>query len=158
MAVSRAVRKMPTLGRTGRDVMILTADSRGFAIVEETGPGIVVMTDGPSVPQASAALLLGASAYLPFDLNPAWLAQALDRVARGEFHIEPETAAALRALVVLASGMVDQPPTDLKLALCLRSRGWRWIDSCQSVGIDNHRAAAWLQDFVRRLRALDPTP
>ena len=46
-----------------------------------------------------------ADAYLPVGLSPSRAAEALDRVMRGQTHIEPETAEALRTLVMLAGGL-----------------------------------------------------
>src|SRR5262249_38283493 len=105
-AVARAGRAMPKLGRGGRDVIVVTADSRGYDPPSSLpGSGLIVMTGRPSVVQAAAALLMGADAYLPVDLQPSRAADALDRVMRGQTHIEPETAEALRTLVILAGGL-----------------------------------------------------
>lgn len=85
--IARARRTMPKLGRAGRDIIVVTADSRGYDPAScLPGSGLIVMTDRPSVVQAAAALLMGADAYLPVDLHPSRAAQALDRVMRGQKH------------------------------------------------------------------------
>src|SRR5207302_1019061 len=102
-----------------------TADSRDYDPTScLPGSGLIVMTDRPSVVQAAAALLMGADAYLPVDLDPSRAAVALNRVTQGQTHIEPETAEALRTLVMLAGGL--QPNVraqEIRLLLDLRSRG-----------------------------------
>ena len=71
-AVARARREMPKLGREGRDLVVVTADARGYDPASTLpGSGLVVMTDRPSVVQAAAALLMGADAYLPVGLSPS---------------------------------------------------------------------------------------
>jgi hypothetical protein len=157
-AIAHARRTMPKLGRGGRDVVVVTADSRGYDPVScLPGSGLIVMTDRPSVVQAAAALLMGADAYLPVDLNPSRAAEALDRVMRGQTHIEPETAEALRALVVLAGGLQpDFRAHEIRLLLDLRSRGWGWREAADSVGIDARAARAGLEDLLLRIRLADP--
>ncbi len=111
------------------------------------------MTDRPSVVQAAAALLMGAAAYLPVDLDPPRAAQALDRVMRGQTHVEPETAEALRALVMLAGGLQpDFRAQEIRLLLDLRSRGWGWGEAADCVGVDARAARAWLEDLLSRIR------
>lgn len=153
-AIARARRTMPTLGRAGRDIIVVTADSLGYDPAScRPGSGLIVMTDRPSVVQAAAALLMGADAYLPVDLSPSRAAAALDRVMRGRTHIEPETAAALRTLVMLAGGL--QPGSraqEVRLLLDLRSRGWGWGEAADSVGADPRAAHAWLEDLLLRIR------
>jgi hypothetical protein len=155
-AVARARRSMPRLGRQGqRDVVVVTADCRGYnPESRRPGAGLIVMTDTPSVVQAAAALLIGADAYLPVDLNPARAAEALDRVIRGQTHIEPETAEALRTLVILAGGLQpDVRAHDIRILLDLRSRGWGWAEAADSVGVDARAACEWLEKLVVRIRA-----
>lgn len=153
LAVLRARRAMPRLGRTGMDLAIVTADAAGYdpgALPPTTG--LVVMTARPSVVQAAAALILGARAYLPYDLDPGRSATALARVTRGRPHIEPETAAALQELVHLAGGVV--PPgraADVKLLLGLRARGWRWGDAAIAVGLEPLEAVRWLEGLLDRI-------
>jgi len=145
---------MPKLGRAGRDIIVVTADSRGYDPAScLPGSGFIVMTDRPSVVQAAAALLMGADAYLPVDLHPSRAAQALDRVMRGQTHIEPETAEALRTLVILAGGLQpDFRAQQIRLLLDLRSRGWGWGEAADSVGVDARAARAWLEDLLLRIR------
>ena len=65
-AIARSRPMMPKLAGGGRDIVVVTADSRGYDPVSDLpGSGLVVMTDRPSVVQAAAALLMGADAYLP---------------------------------------------------------------------------------------------
>jgi DNA-binding NarL/FixJ family response regulator len=156
-AIARARRTMPKLKREGRDVIVVTADSRGYDPAScPPGSGLIVMTDRPSVVQAAAALLMGADAYLPVDLDPSRAAEALDRVVRGQTHIEPETAEALRTLVVLAGGLQPDVRTqDIRLLLDLRSRGWGWGEAADSVGIDARAARVWLRDLLLRIRPVD---
>jgi hypothetical protein len=156
-AIARARRTMPKLGRTGRDIIVVTADSRGYdPAPRRLGSGLIVMTDRPSVVQAAAALLMGADAYLPVDLHPSRAAQALDRVMRGRTHIEPETAEALRTLVMLAGGLQpDVRAQEVRLLLDLRSRGWGWGEAADSVGVDPRAARAWLEDLLLRIRPAD---
>ncbi len=153
-AIARARRTMPKLGRAGRDIIVVTADSRGYDPAScLPGSGFIVMTDRPSVVQAAAALLMGADAYLPVDLHPSRAAQALDRVMRGQTHIEPETAEALRTLVILAGGLQpDFRAQQIRLLLDLRSRGWGWGEAADSVGVDARAARAWLEDLLLRIR------
>jgi DNA-binding NarL/FixJ family response regulator len=156
-AIKRARRIMPKLDREGqRDVIVVTADCRGYN-PESTHPGagLIVMTDTPSVVQAAAALLIGADAYLPIDLNPARAAEALDRVIRGQTHIEPETAQALRTLAILAGGLQpDARVHDIHILLDLRSRGWGWAEAADSVGIDARAAREWLENLVMKIRTI----
>jgi hypothetical protein len=155
-AIERARRTMPKLDREGeRDVIVVTADCRGYNPESiYPGTGLIVMTDTPSVVQAAAALLIGADAYLPVDLSPARAAEALDRVIRGQTHIEPETAEALRMLVVLAGGLQpDVRVHDIHILLDLRSRGWGWPEAADSVGVDARFAREWLENLVMRVRA-----
>lgn len=156
-AIARARRTMPKLGRAGRDIIVVTADSRGYdPASRHPGSGLVVMTDRPSVVQAAAALLMGADAYLPVDLNPSRAAAALDRVMRGQAHIEPETAEALRTLVMLAGGLLpDFRGQEVRLLLDLRARGWGWGEAADSVGIDARTARAGLKDLLFRIRLAD---
>lgn len=157
VAIARAKRMMPKLGRGGRDIIVVTADSQGYDPAScLPGSGLIVMTDRPSVVQAAAALLMGADAYLPVDLNPARAAEALDRVMRGQAHIEPETAEALRTLVMLAGGLQpDFRAQDIRLLLDLRSRGWGWREAADSVGIDARDACTSLEDLLLRVRLAD---
>jgi len=114
------------------------------------------MTDRPSVVEAAAALLMGADAYLPVDLKPSRAAEALDRVMRGQTHIEPETAEALHTMVMLAGGL--QPNSralQIRLLLDLRSRGWGWGEAADSVGVDARAARAWLERLLQRIRLAD---
>ena len=156
-AIARARRTMPKLGRAGRDIIVVTADSRGYdPASRRPGSGLVVMTDRPSVVQAAAALLMGADAYLPVDLKPSRAAEALDRVMRGQTHIEPETAEALHTMVMLAGGL--QPNSralQIRLLLDLRSRGWGWGEAADSVGVDARAARAWLERLLQRIRLAD---
>jgi DNA-binding NarL/FixJ family response regulator len=156
--IARARRTMPKLGRAGRDIIVVTADSRGYDPAScLPGSGLIVMTDRPSVVQAAAALLMGADAYLPVDLHPSRAAQALDRVMRGQTHIEPETAEALHTLVILTGGLQpDFRAQEIRLLLDLRSRGWGWGEAADSVGIDARAARAWLEDLLLRIRPADP--
>lgn len=156
-AIARARRTMPKLGRAGRDVIVVTADSRGYNPASSLpGSGLIVMTGRPSVVQAAAALLMGADAYLSVDLQPSRAADALDRVMRGQTHIEPETAEALRALVMLAGGLQpDYSAREIRLLLDLRSRGWGWGEAADSVGVDARAACAWLNDLLLRIRPAD---
>jgi len=63
-AIARARRTMPKLRRAGRDIIVVTADSRGYdPAPRRLRSGLIVMTDRPSVVQAAAALLMGADAY-----------------------------------------------------------------------------------------------
>lgn len=153
-AIARARRTMPKLERAGRDINVVTADSRGYDPAScLPGSGLIVMTDRPSVVQAAAALLMGADAYLPVDLHPSRAAAALDRVMRGRTHIEPETAEALRTLVMLVGGLQpDVRAQEVRLLLDLRSRGWGWGEAADSVGIDARAARAGLDDLLRRIR------
>jgi DNA-binding NarL/FixJ family response regulator len=148
---------MPKLGRAGRDIIVVTADSRGYDPAScLPGSGLVVMTDRPSVVQAAAALLMGADAYLPVDLHPSRAAQALDRVMRGQTHIEPETAEALRTLVMLAGGLQPEfRAQEVRLLLDLRSRGWGWGEAADAVGIDARAARSGLEDLLLRIRPAD---
>ena len=157
VAVERARRNMPKLARGGRDIVVVTADSQGYDPASSIlSSGLVVMTDAPSVVQAAAALLMGADAYLPFGLNPTRAAEALDRVMRGQTHIEPETAEALRTLVILAGGLQpDFRAQEIRLLLNLRSRGWGWGEAADSVGVDPRAARAWLENLLRRIRLAD---
>jgi hypothetical protein len=154
-AIDRARRAMPKLDREEqRDVIVVTADCSGYN--PESGPpgaGLIVMTDTPSVVQAAAALLMGADAYLPVNLSPVRAAEALDRVMRGRTHIEPETAEALRTLVILAGGVQpDVRAHDIRILLDLRSRGWGWAEAAGSVGVDARAAREWLENLVMRIR------
>jgi DNA-binding NarL/FixJ family response regulator len=153
-AIERARRTMPKLGRAGRDIIVVTADLRGCDLASSLpGMGLIVMTDRPSVVQAAAALLMGADAYLPVDLSASRAAQALDRVIRGRTHIEPETAEALRTLVMLAGGLQpDFRAQEIRLLLDLRSRGWGWGEAADSVGIDPRTARTGLEDLLSRIR------
>jgi DNA-binding NarL/FixJ family response regulator len=148
---------MPELGREGRDIIVVTADSRGYDPTSSfPGSGLIVMTDRPSVVEAAAALLMGADAYLPVDLKPSRAAEALDRVMRGQTHIEPETAEALHTMVMLAGGL--QPNSralQIRLLLDLRSRGWGWGEAADSVGVDARAARAWLERLLQRIRLAD---
>ena len=157
VALERARRAMPKLGREGRDIVVVTADSRGYDPAScLPGSGLIVMTDRPSVVQAAAALLMGADAYFPVGLNPSRAADALDRVMRGQTHIEPETAEALRTLVILAGGLQPGFRTqEIRLLLNLRSRGWGWGEAADSVGVDPRAARAWLEELLRRIRLAD---
>jgi len=148
---------MPKLAGGGRDIVVVTADSRDYDPVSDLpGSGLVVMTDRPSVVQAAAALLMGADAYLPVDLSPSRAAKALDRVVRGQTHIEPETAGALRTLVMLAGGLLPEVDAqEIRLLLDLRSRGWGWGEAADSVGVDPRAARAWLEELLRRIRLAD---
>lgn len=156
-AIARSRPMMPKLAGGGRDIVVVTADSRGYDPVSDLpGSGLVVMTDRPSVVQAAAALLMGADAYLPVDLSPSRAAKALDRVVRGQIHIEPETAEALRTLVMLAGGLLPEVDAqEIRLLLDLRSRGWRWGEAADSVGVDPRAARAWLEELLRRIRLAD---
>jgi hypothetical protein len=156
-AMARARRTMPKLGRAGRDIIVVTADSRGYDPAScPPGSGLVVMTERPSVVQAAAALLMGADAYLPVDLSPSRAAAALDRVMRGQTHIEPETAEALRTLVMLAGGLQpDFRAQEIRLLLDLRARGWGWAEAADSVGIDARIARAGLDGLLLRIRLAD---
>jgi DNA-binding NarL/FixJ family response regulator len=153
-AIARARRTMPKLGRAGRDIIVVTADSRGYDPAScRPGSGLIVMTDRPSVVQAAAALLMGADAYLPVDLHPSRAAEAIDRVMRGRTHIEPETAEALRTLAILTGGLQpDFRVQEIRLLLDLRARGWGWGEAADSVGIDARAARAWLEDLLLRIR------
>ena len=137
--------------------MVVTADSRGYDPAScLPGSGLIVMTDRPSVVQAAAALLMGADAYLPVDLNPSRAAEALVRVMRGQTHIEPETAEALRTLVRLAGGLQqDVRAQEIRLLLDLRSRGWGWGEAADSVGVDPRAACVWLNDLLLRIRSAE---
>ena len=159
-AIARARPMMPKPGREARDIMVVTADSRGYEPAScLPGPGLVVMTDRPSVVQAAGALLMGADAYLPVDLNPSRTADAFGRVVRGQTHIEPETAAALRTLVMLAGGLQpDVNAQEIRLLLDLRSRGWGWGEAADSVGVDPRAARTWLGDLVLRTRLAGSQP
>jgi DNA-binding NarL/FixJ family response regulator len=156
-AIARARQTMPKLGREGRDIIVVTADSQGYDPAScRPGSGLVVMTDRPSVVQAAAALLMGADAYLPVDLHPSRAAAALDRVTRGRTHIEPETAEALRTLVMLAGGLQpDFRAQEVRLLLDLRSRGWGWGEAADAVGIDARAARVGLEDLLLRIRPAD---
>jgi DNA-binding NarL/FixJ family response regulator len=163
VALARARRTMPKLGREGRDILVVTADAQGYDPAScLPGSGLIVMTDRPSVVQAAAALLMGADAYLPVDLNSSRAAEALDRVMRGQTHIEPETAEALRTLVMLAGGIQpDVRAREIRVLLDLRSRGWRWGEAAGSVGVDPRAARTWLEDLLLRIRPsaqLRPNP
>jgi DNA-binding NarL/FixJ family response regulator len=154
-ALHRARRHLPSLGDSGYDVLVVTILGQTVPF----GPDVrlVVMTHRPSVNQAACALLLNAHAYLPFDLDPALTAQALHRVAAGRLHIEPETAAALRALVNLVPRLVAHPHVDdIALILALRARGWNWVDAADAVGIDATATARWLQVLLGQVRQLTP--
>jgi len=157
-AIARARRTVPKLGREGRDLIVVTADSRGYDPASNLpGSGLVVMTDRPSVVQAAAALLMGADACLPVDLNPSRAAEALNRVMRGQTHIEPETAEALRTLMMLAGGLrPNVRAQEIRLLLALRSRGWGWGEAADSVGVDPRAARAWLDDLLLRVRPTAP--
>lgn len=157
VAVASAQRTMPELTRKGRDIIVVTADSRGYDPPSLLpSQGLIVMTDRPSVVQAAAALLMGADAYLPVGLKPSRAAEALDRVMRGQIHIEPETAEALRTLVMLAGGLQsDGRAHHIRLLLDLRSRGWGWGEAADSVGVDPRAARAWLDDLLVRIRPVD---
>jgi len=156
-AIARSRPMMPKLAGGGRDIVVVTADSRDYDPVSDLpGSGLVVMTDRPSVVQAAAALLMGADAYLPVDLSPSRAAKALDRVVRGQTHIEPETAGALRTLVMLAGGLLPEVDAqEIRLLLDLRSRGWGWGEAADSVGVDPRAARAWLEELLRRIRLAD---
>ena len=156
-AIARSRPMMPKLAGGGRDIVVVTADSRGYDPAScLPGSGLIVMTDRPSVVQAAAALLMGADAYLPVDLDPSRAAEALDRVVRGQTHIEPETAEALRTLVMLVGGLQpDVRAQQVRLLLDLRSRGWGWGEAADSVGVDARAARAWLNDLLRRIRSAD---
>lgn len=153
LALLRARRAMPRLGHSGRDLVIVTADATGYdpgALPSTTS--LVVMTARPSVVQAAAAVILGARAYLPYDLDPGRSAAALARVTRGGPHIEPETAAALQELVRLAGGVVPAgQAADVDLLLGLRARGWRWGDAATSAGLEPGEAVQWLDRLLGRI-------
>lgn len=154
LALARARRAVPTLGRSGQDIAIITVDGRGYdpsSLAPSTH--LVVMTAHPSVVQAAAAMIVGALAYLPCDLDPAHSAAALQRVTRGLPHIEPETAAVLRELTRLTGGtMPGAEATDMMLLLTLRARGHQWADAADSVGIDPRDATRWLEQFLGSIR------
>jgi DNA-binding NarL/FixJ family response regulator len=156
-AVARARRMMPKLGREGRDITVVTADCSGYNPQSGLpGSGLIVMTARPSVVQAAAALLIGADAYLPVDLSPSRAAEAFERVMQGRTHIEPETAEALRTLVILAGGLQpDLRAHEIRILLDLRSRGWGWGEAADSVGVDARAARAWLENLLLRIRAAD---
>jgi DNA-binding NarL/FixJ family response regulator len=153
LALLRARRAMPRLGRTGIDLVIVTADATGYdpgALSATTG--LVVMTARPSVVQAAAAVILGARAYLPYDLDPGRSAAALARVTRGRPHIEPETAAALQELVRLAGGVASPgQAAEVDLLLGLRARGWRWGEAAISAGLEPLEAVRWLERLLGRI-------
>lgn len=157
VTITRARQTMPRLGREGRDIIVVTADSRGYDPAScLPGSGLIVMTDRPSVVQAAAALLMGADAYLPVDLKPSRAAEALYRVARGRIHIEPETAEALRTLVMLAGGLQpDVRAQEIRLLLDLRSRGWGWGEAADSLGVNARAMRAWVEDLLLRIRLAD---
>jgi DNA-binding NarL/FixJ family response regulator len=157
VAIARAQRTMPKLARKGRDIIVVTADSRGYDPAScLPGPGLIVMTDRPSVVEAAAALLMGADAYLPVGLKPSRAAEAFHRVMQGQTHIEPETAEALRMLVMLAGGLQrDVHAQQIRLLLDLRSRGWGWGEAADSVGVDPGAARAWLENLLLRIRPVD---
>lgn len=156
-ALERACQVRPDLGTAGRDLAILPTHGRRHpTLPRPTAAVLVVMTGRPSVTQASASLLLGAEAYLPFDLAPEAMAEALDVVAGGHLHVEPEGAAALDALLDLTSG--DQvwvvegcPPVSVEalgVVLALRARGRSWEDSLASGGLERECAERWLRHFL----------
>ena len=88
VALARARRTMPKLGREGRDIVVVTADSRGYDPAScLPGSGLIVMTDRPSVVQAAAALLMGADAYLPVDSQPITSRRKPLIVSCGDKHI-----------------------------------------------------------------------
>jgi DNA-binding NarL/FixJ family response regulator len=153
LALIRARRAMPRLGHTGMDLVIVTADATGYdpGALPPTA-GLVVMTARPSVVQAAAAVILGARAYLPYDLDPDQSAAALARVTRGRPHIEPETAAALQELVYLAGGIVPSgQAAEVRLLLGLRARGWRWGEAATSAGLEPLEAVWWLERLLGRI-------
>lgn len=153
LAVLRARRAMPQLGLTGQNLVIVTADATGYdpaALSADTG--LVVLASRPSVVQAAAAVIIGAKAYLPVNLDPRRSAAALARVTRGRPHIEPETAAALQELVRLAGGVLPSGhATEVQLLLGLRARGWRWGQAAAEVGIEPLEAVWWIERLLSRL-------
>jgi DNA-binding NarL/FixJ family response regulator len=161
-ALERARQCLPALGDAGGDVFVLTvlhADPRPIAIQQvkiEDNAKLVVMTQRPSVTQAACALLLGADAYLPMDLDPGQTAKALQRVIKGRLHIEPETAAVLRTLAELAPGLLGRGvgPAATMLALRLRSRGWEWADATDAAGLDVLNTGRALQRLLDNLNPL----
>jgi hypothetical protein len=108
----------------------------------------VVLTARPTVAEACWAVVLGALAYVPLDLPERPMTDALVRAATGRLHIEPETAAALAALLALA------PPDDpaLGLALDAARRGWPWPTATRDVGLDPTAAASALLGNMRLAR------
>jgi DNA-binding NarL/FixJ family response regulator len=148
--LERARRHDPRLGQGGVDIAIVAAIGQaGPLLSRPVGAALVVVTDRPALPQAGAALLLGASAYLPIDQPPARTARALRRVAQGRLHLEPETAAILRALAGLGAGIRPHPRVgDIVTALTLHSRGWTWPDASQAADIDPTGAPRWLIELL----------
>ena len=156
-AIARSRPMMPKLAGGGRDIVVVTADSRGYDPVSDLpGSGLVVMTDRPSVVQAAAALVMGATPICLSISARSRRPKALNRVVRGQIHIEPETAEALRTLVMLAGGLLPEVDAhENRLLLDLRSRGWGWGEAADSVGVDPRAARAWLEELLRRIRLAD---
>lgn len=148
--LERARRHNSQLGRNGVDIAIMAAiGPAGPLLPQPVGAALVVVTDRPALPQAGAALLLGARAYLPIDQPSARTARALQRVSQGHLHLEPETAAILRALADLGAGIRPHPRAgDVVTALTLHARGWAWSDAGQATGIDPAGARQWLLELL----------
>lgn len=153
--LNQAQRVRPRLGEYGRDVTIMIADQCGFDPVSRpAGSGLVILTERPSTLEAAAALLLGADAYLPVVLAPVAIAVALERVAQGQMHIEPETAAVLRSMVTLTGGAVPHDRVaGIRMALGLVARGWRWRDAAASAEVEAAAVSGWIQRLLRRIRS-----
>jgi DNA-binding NarL/FixJ family response regulator len=151
--LDQARRHTPHLGQTGTNIAVLAAvGPTGPLSPLPVGSVLVVVTDHPSLAQAAAALLLSARAYLPLDLPPARTAHALRQVTQEHLHLEPETAAVLRALTSLGVGFQPHPhASNITTALSLHTRGWTWDDATQATDLDPADAEDWLTRLLAGL-------
>jgi DNA-binding NarL/FixJ family response regulator len=150
VVLRRALRTMRALGGTGQDVAVVMP---GTSACQHMTPGtlLVVLTPRATPLQASAALMIGARAYLPLDARPRHLAVALDRVTAGRLHMEPETASALDSLIGLTGESRVQP--EVALALRLAGRGWPWPDVLHQLSLHPAAVSALLLKAVQSVGA-----
>lgn len=146
-AVGHALRHLDKSFRQRAQVAVMTPGEPRWEERLTTDAALVVMTLRPTPTQATVALMLGASAYLPLDVPAARTADALRRVDRGRLHIEPEAAAGL--LVLLDFVEVRQETASLRLALRMARRGWSWPLAATEAGLSPGRAAELISGQLR---------